>query len=487
MKIVANSFHFIGVGGIGMSGLAEVLHSLGAKVSGSDVKEGTMTTHLRNQGIQIHIGHDEKNVGHPDVVVYSSAISKDNPEYRYALTHKIPLIRRAEALAELMRLRRGIAVAGTHGKTTTTSLVASMLIEAGLDPTVVVGGVVKKLNSNVKWGQGDWLVAEADESDGSFDKLSPEIAIITNVDNDHMDFYKTYENLKLAYQEFAEKIPFYGRLVYCGDDNDLRQIFSDFPKKSIAYGFSEDCDYVLKSLGDSVYEVYFDKKKIGEFKSSLPGKHNGLNSLAAIIVGVDGLGLDFNLAAKGVESFEGVGRRFQIHPQTKVPITFIDDYAHHPTEVYHVLEAVKERYPTQRVVTIFQPHRFSRVKSCWDQFLECFSKSDCLFITDIYPAGELPIDDVNTEKLVAGIQQFLNSKIYLDSLTREHINSHPQTHLKISTTETHSVNSASKTIEWVSGDLDVVFAKIQPSLKENDVVVVLGAGSINQLTPRFYS
>lgn len=448
-----------------MSGLAEVLHSLGAKVSGSDVREGAMTTHLRNLGLKIDIGHDEKNVGEPDVVVYSSAISKENPEYRYALKNKIPLIRRAEALAELMRLRRGIAVAGTHGKTTTTSLVASMLIEAQLDPTVVVGGVVKKINSNVKWGQGDWLVAEADESDGSFDKLSPEIAIITNIDNDHLDFYGTYENLKLAYRNFAEKIPFYGRLIYCGDDNDLREIFSDFPKKAISYGFSPDCTYVLKSLGDSVFEVYFEDGKIGEFKASLPGKHNGLNSLAAIIVGLEGLGLDFKLAVSGVESFEGVGRRFQIHPQTKVPMTFIDDYAHHPTEVYHVLEAAKERYPTQRLVAIFQPHRYSRVQSCWDQFVECFKRCDNLYITDIYPAGELPIDGVSTENLVSGIHKYYGT-------------------LK----ETQEVLSpSSKVVEWVTGDLDVVLATIQPALKKDDVVIVLGAGSINQLTPRFYA
>jgi UDP-N-acetylmuramate--alanine ligase len=383
------------------------------------------------------------------------------------------LIRRAEALAELMRLRRGIAVAGTHGKTTTTSLVSSMLMEAGLDPTVVVGGVVKKLNSNVKWGQGDWLVAEADESDGSFDKLSPEIAIITNVDNDHLDFYGTYENLKLAYQNFAEKIPFYGRLIYCGDDNDLREMFLNYPKKFISYGFSEDCDYVLKSLGDSVYDVYFENKKIGDFKSSLPGRHNGLNSLAALIVGIDGLGLDFKTAAAGIESFEGVGRRFQIHPQNKVPITFIDDYAHHPTEVYHALQAVKERYPTQRIVTIFQPHRYSRVQSCWDQFLECFYQSDSLYITDIYPAGELPIEGVNTENLVNGIYKFINAKS-----SKEEAQENSSDLLK---------STFEKKAEWVSGDLDVVLAKIQPSLRDNDVVIVLGAGSINQLTPRFYA
>ncbi len=452
MKIATNTFHFIGVGGIGMSGLAEVLFSLGAKVSGSDVKDGAMTTHLKKLGINIFIGHDESHVGEPDVVVYSSAITKDNPEYRYALKHKIPLIRRAEALAELMRLRRGIAVAGTHGKTTTTSLVSSMLMEAGLDPTVIVGGVVKKLNSNVRWGQGEWLVAEADESDGSFDKLAPEIAIITNVDNDHLDFYGTYENLKLAYQNFAEKIPFYGRLVFCGDDNDLRQIFADFPKKSLSYGFSQDCDYVLKSKGDSVFEVYVENQMIGEFKSSLPGKHNGLNSLAAIIVGLEGLGLDFPTAAKGIESFDGVGRRFQIHPQSKVPIVFIDDYAHHPTEVYHVLEAVKERYPTQRIVAVFQPHRYSRVQSCWDQFLNCFKQADVLYITDIYPAGELPVEGITTENLIASLE------------TRDNA-----------------------TAEWISGDLDIVFAKIQPSLKDHDVVIVLGAGNINQLTQRFYT
>lgn len=436
-----------------MSGLAEVLFSLGAKVSGSDAAEGSVTNHLKTLGITVHIGHDENNLSEPDVVVYTSAISKENPEYLYALKNKIPLIRRAEALAELMRLRRGIAVAGTHGKTTTTSLVASMLMDSGLDPTVIVGGVIKRINSNVKWGQGDWLVAEADESDGSFDKLSPEVAIITNIDNDHLDFYGTFENLKLAYQNFAEKIPFYGRLVYCGDDNDLREIFSNFPKKSLSYGFSEDCDYVLKSKGDSVYQVFLDGKPIGEFKSSLPGNHNALNSIAAIIVGIEALGLEFNSATKGIENFDGVGRRFQIQPQNKTSTIFIDDYAHHPTEVRNVLDAVKEKYPEKRIVAIFQPHRYSRVKSCWKDFLDCFSVPDCLYITDVYAAGEVAIDNINSERLVKEIQD----------------------------------KSGINNTQWVSGDLDIVYAKLQPELKQDDVVIVLGAGNINQLTPKFYA
>lgn len=451
MKIVSKSFHFIGVGGIGMSGLAELLHSLGAKVTGSDVKDGAMTTHLKNKGIKIYIGHDESNVGSPDVVVYSSAISKENPEYKFAIVNKIPLIRRAEALAELMRLRRGIAIAGTHGKTTTTSLVSSMMIESGLDPTVIVGGVVKKLNSNVKWGEGDWLVAEADESDGSFDKLSPEIAIITNIDNDHMDFYKNFENLKLAYKNFAEKIPFYGLLVFCADDNNLRHVFSDFPKKCLSYGFAQDSDFVLKSLGDSNYEVLHDSKTLGRFKVSVPGHHNALNTLAALIVGLKGLDLNFDQAIQGLESFDGVGRRFQIHPQDQKPMIFVDDYAHHPTEVFHVLQAAKDKYPSQRLVAVFQPHRYSRVESCWEQFLTCFNKADVVLITDIYAAGELPLEGVSSEILVQEIQKKMPTAL------------------------------------WVSGDLDVVKAQILPLLKKDDVVLVMGAGSINQLTPRLYS
>lgn len=456
MKIVSSSFHFIGIGGIGMSGLAEVLHSLGAKVTGSDAFEGSRTEHLRKIGIKIFIGHDQSNVGEPDVVVYTSAISPQNPEYLHAIENKIPLIRRAEALAELMRLRRGIAVAGTHGKTTTTSLLSSLMMEAGLDPTVVVGGVVKKLNSNVKWGQGDWLVAEADESDGSFDKLSPEIAIITNIDNDHLDFYGTFENLKKAYLSFAEKIPFYGQLIYCGDDNNLREIFANFPKKSITYGFSQDCDYVLKSLGDSVYEVNKGETELGTFKCSLPGDHNALNSTAAIIVGLESLGLNFKESIHGVEIFDGVGRRFQICENINTRITFVDDYAHHPTEVLNVLKAAKEKFKDRRVVTIFQPHRYTRVKSCWDQFLKCFDDTDVLFITDIYAAGELPIENINSEKL----SEELNKG-------------------------SHARNQDYRFCRWVSGDLDVVHATIDTYLKPEDAVLIMGAGSINQLTPKF--
>ena len=288
LKIATNTFHFIGIGGIGMSGLAELMYRLGAKVTGSDMKWGVMTQRLSELGIRVYEGHHENHVGRPDVVVYSGAVPKDNPEYQYALKQRIPLIRRAEALAELMRLRRGITVAGTHGKTTTTSILASMMIHAQLDPTIVVGGVVRQINSNVKWGEGHWVVAEADESDGSFDKLSPEIAVITNVDNDHLEFYGTLANLAQAYLNFAHKVPFYGLLVYCADDKTLDHLFQDFPKRSVTYGFTSKADYQLISQGDWIYDVTckshkmcrsdedhindgkdFESFKIGRFKTVL--------------------------------------------------------------------------------------------------------------------------------------------------------------------------------------------------------------------------
>lgn len=429
-----------------MSGLAEILCSLGSQVTGSDIKISTQTLHLEKLGVKVFIGHDEKNIGDADVVVYSSAINKNNPEYRYAIDHKIPLIRRAEALAELMRLKRGIAIAGTHGKTTTTSLLAASLMEAQVDPTIVVGGVLKQLDSNAKWGQGEWLVAEADESDGSFDKLSPEIAIVTNIDNDHLDYFGSYENLKMAYLKFAEKVPFYGRLIFCGDDPDLSSLFEEFPKPCIRYGFYEQMDYWLRPNGDDVYDVFKGKTRLGEFKCPVPGSHNALNALAALIAAIEGVRLTFDQAAKGLEQFSGVGRRFQIAAENPQNIIYIDDYAHHPTAVAQVLKAAKERYSGRRILAVFQPHRYTRVKFCWDQFLNCFDLADAVYLTEVYAAGEDPIEGVDSQNLAEAI--------------------------------------FNPNVEFLPGGLEDLEKQMRERIQHGDVVIVMGAGTINQLTAR---
>jgi UDP-N-acetylmuramate--alanine ligase len=355
MRLAKAKVHFIGIGGIGMCGLAELLHNMGASVTGSDASENLQTVRLKELGIKVFKGHDEQNLGECEVVVYSSAVREDNVEFKGARKRKIPLIRRAEALAEIMNLKRGIAVAGTHGKTTTTSLTSSIFLKAGLDPTIIVGGRLDVIKSTAALGQGDWLVAEADESDGSFTHLSPEIVIITNIDNDHLDHYKSMENLERTFLDFALRIPFYGVAIVCGDDPRLKKLFQNFGKRWISYGFDKDNDYVLERKGD-VLEVYHQDKKVGDIKPSMPGKHNALNSLAAILAGLQA-GIPFATGAEAVGSFGGVDRRFQ-HKASVRGIDFYDDYGHHPTEVRAVLAGFKERFPQRRLVTVFQPHCF---------------------------------------------------------------------------------------------------------------------------------
>lgn len=401
MRLARAKVHFIGVGGIGMCGLAELLHNLGAQVTGSDAGENMQTVRLKEIGIPVYKGHDETHLGESEVVVYSSAVKEDNVEFREARRRKIPLIRRAEALAQIMNLKRGIAVAGTHGKTTTTSLTSSIFLQAGFDPTIIVGGRLDVIKSTAALGQGDWLIAEADESDGSFTHLSPEIVIITNIDNDHLDYYKNFQNLENAFLDFATRIPFYGVAIVCGDDPNLMKLFKSFGKRWISYGVQDHNDYVIKKLPNH-WDVFSEGVKVGEMRPSMPGQHNALNSMAAILAGVQA-GISFEVGAKAIGSFGGVDRRFQ-HKATIRGIDFYDDYGHHPTEVKAVLAGFKERFPDRRLVTVFQPHRYSRTKICWDDFLKCFGDTDVLFVTDIYAAGEAPIDGVTSAKLVEQIQ-----------------------------------------------------------------------------------
>lgn len=410
MRLKQARFHFIGIGGIGMCGLAQLLHNMGAQVSGSDMSENQQTHNLKSLGVTVYKGHKNNNVGNVDVVVYSSAIKMDNPEIQEARTRKIPIISRAEALAEIMRLKRGIAIAGSHGKTTTTSLVSSIFLESTLDPTIVVGGVLQQIQSTAMLGQGEWLVAEADESDGSFTKLSPEIVVITNIDNDHLDYFGNFNNLQRAFFAFASLVPFYGKAIVCGDDPHTRNLFADFKKPICFYGFDEKNDFVLRGE-KGTYEILKNKKGLGTFQCRFPGKHNALNSLAAIIVGMEA-GLSFETCQTGIEKFTGVDRRFQFKGK-KNEVSVFDDYGHHPTEIKAVLEAMREKFPHKRIVIYFQPHRYSRTQLCWDQFVDCFNLADHVFIADIYPAGEKPIDGISGEKLASSITA--KSKQYLPS------------------------------------------------------------------------
>lgn len=440
MRLAKARVHFIGVGGIGMCGLAELLHNLGAQVTGSDASENAHTVRMKNLGIPIYKGHDAENIGESEVVVYSSAVKEDNVEYKEARKRKIPLIRRAEALAQIMNLKRGIAVAGTHGKTTTTSLTSSIFLNAGLDPTIIVGGRLDVIKSTAQLGKGDWLIAEADESDGSFTHLSPEIVIITNIDNDHLDYYKTFQNLERAFLDFALRIPFYGVAIVCGDDPNLNKLFQQFGKRWISYGLEQHNDYVL-SFRDTFWEVHHQGQKIGEMRPSMPGRHNALNSLAAILAGMQA-GVPFPAAAQSIGQFGGVDRRFQ-HKATIRGIDFYDDYGHHPTEVRAVLAGFKERFPQRRLVTVFQPHRYSRTQICWDDFLKCFKDTDELFITDIYAAGEAPIDGITGQKLADQVD-------------------HPA-------------------CRFVARKEDPQLERVQKFLKSGDILLTLGAGDISKL------
>lgn len=390
-------FHFVGIGGIGMCGLAELLHNIGAKVTGSDLSQNRQTEALKDLGIEVIHEHRPQNIGDVDVVVYSSAVRPDNPEILEARRRKIPVIRRAEALAEIMGLRRGIAIAGTHGKTTTTSLVASVLIAADLDPTVVVGGRLDLIKSTAVLGKGEWLVAEADESDGSFHRLSPETVVITNIDNDHMDHYKSAEILDQAFFDFAARIPFYGVVIACGDDERVRAVFKDFPKRIVYYGFSRHNDYQIEKSSNG-YELIHGEQSLGEFSLPMPGKHNALNAAAALIVALEA-GLDFSQCTPGLRKFQGVDRRFQLKGKAK-GVDFYDDYGHHPTEIRAVLQGFREQFPQRRINVLFQPHRYSRTQLCWDDFQKCFEDADQVFVTDIYPAGENMIAGVTSEALV---------------------------------------------------------------------------------------
>ncbi|RLB26301.1 MAG: UDP-N-acetylmuramate--L-alanine ligase, partial [Deltaproteobacteria bacterium] len=385
--------HFVGIGGIGMSGIAELLINLGYEVSGSDLKETAVTRRLSSMGAQVYCGHREENVHGADVVVYSSAVRESNPEIQFAKEKAIPVIPRAEMLAELMRLKYGVAIAGAHGKTTTTSMVASILTRGGLDPTVVIGGRLDIWGgSNAKLGEGDFLVAEADESDGSFLALSPTIVVVTNIDREHMDHYGDMDALRETFVQFMNKVPFYGACVICFDCEEIQGIVPNIRKRYVSYGLSSQAELrardLRKASTGSEFEVIFQNESLGRVEVGMPGEHNVLNALAAIGVALE-LGLDIRVVKEGLKELGGLGRRFQIKGSEK-GIMVMDDYGHHPTEIQATLNTARECWPHKRLVVVFQPHRYTRTRDLYERFVVSFNQADVLVVMSIYPAGEEP-------------------------------------------------------------------------------------------------
>ena len=394
--------HFVGIGGIGMSGIAEVLLNLGYKVSGSDLRESDTTERLRGLGGEICIGHAAENLTNVDVVVTSTAVQSDNPEVIEAKHRMVPVIPRAEMLAELMRMKYGIAIAGTHGKTTTTSMVATVLTHAGIDPTIVIGGKLNTLGSNAKLGQGKFLVAEADESDGSFLTLSPTIAVVTNIDADHLDFYTGgLEQIKDTFVSFINKVPFYGLAVLCQEDRNINEIIPRIKKRFMTYGLSSQADlratHVKLEGFQTSFTAHYKGYRLGEISFNMPGAHNVLNALACTAVALE-LDVPFDKIQEGFAQFGGVGRRFTVKGE-KNGIMVVDDYGHHPAEIRATLGAARNGWPERRLVVAFQPHRYSRTKELFNEFVTCFYDADVLVLTDIYAASEQPIPGVTAERL----------------------------------------------------------------------------------------
>jgi len=443
--------HFVGIGGIGMSGIAEVLLNLGYKISGSDLKSSAVTQRLATLGATISEGHQAENISGAEVVVVSSAVPPDNPEIAEARALHIPVIQRAEMLAELMRLKYGIAIAGMHGKTTTTSMVAAVLAAGGLDPTVVVGGRVDAMGSNARLGKSQYLVAEADESDRSFLKLSPILAVVTNIDREHMDCYRSMKDVKRAFLEFMDRLPFYGMVVACTDDPLLRRLFPQIQRRLVTYGTRRGSDFQVrldkpKSQPESVshFHVTYRGETLGAFELHVPGIHNILNATAAIAVGV---GLDIPIAKihSALASFVGVDRRFQLRG-TAGGVSVIDDYGHHPTEIRATLAAARE-CGYRKVHVVFQPHRYTRTQSLMDEFATAFENADSLFVLDIYPAGEPPIPEITGEALARRIGEK-------------------------GTPPTKYASSFENAATSVIADA-----------QEGDMILTLGAGSVSQLGP----
>lgn len=453
MKHKIETIHFVGIGGSGMSGIAEVLLNLGYRVQGSDLSANAATDRLAAQGAEIFIGHTAANLGKAHAVVISSAVKNDNPEVQAARLRRIPVVPRALMLGELMRLKQGIAIAGTHGKTTTTSLVASVLAQAGLDPTFVIGGRLNSAGANARLGLGEYIVAEADESDGSFLNLLPMMAVITNIDQDHMETYEhDFAKLKQAFIAFTQRLPFYGAVVVCIDDPHVREIVPFVSKTVISYGFAEDAQVRavdVKAIGPQMrFGVLREDSPRLEITLNLPGRHNVQNALAAIAVATE-LGIDDQAIAGALSEFKGVGRRFQSWGEIALAsggaFTLIDDYGHHPAEIAATLLAARGAYPNRRLVLAFQPHRFTRTRDLFEDFVSVLGSADQLILAEVYPAGETPIAAADGKALARAIRVAGHAEpIYVENISQ----------------------------------MPEMIGKIA---KDKDVVVVMGAGSIGSV------
>ncbi len=451
------TIHFVGIGGIGMSGIAEVMHNLGYKVQGSDIAEGPSVERLRARGMTVHIGHKAENVEGVAVVVTSTAVRRTNPEVAAALEARVPVVRRAEMLAELMRLKSTVAVAGTHGKTTTTSMIATLLDAGGIDPTVINGGIIEQYGSNARLGDSDWMVVEADESDGSFLRLDGTIAVVTNIDPEHLDHYGNFDGVKRAFVEFIHNVPFYGAAVLCVDHPVVQAVIGDVrDRKVVTYGFSLQADIcgvnVRSEDGGNIFDVIvrqrgLEDRRIEGVRLPMPGRHNVQNALAAIAVAIE-MGCSDEVIRTGFARFGGVRRRFTKVGSVAVDggaVSVIDDYAHHPVEIRAVLSAAREAVATGgRVIAVAQPHRFTRLQSLMDDFQSCFDDADIAYVAPVYPAGEEPIPGVDHTALVAGMK------------ARGH--------------------RAAREIAGAEALADVLAGEIQPG----DMVVCLGAGDITR-------
>ncbi|SNC62661.1 UDP-N-acetylmuramate--L-alanine ligase [Polynucleobacter victoriensis] len=465
MKHILHQIHFVGIGGAGMSGIAEVLLNLGYKVSGSDIAESSTTKRLRECGAEIHIGHDAKNVTSAEAVVISTAVTGDNPEVLAARAARIPIVPRAVMLGELMRLKQGIAIAGTHGKTTTTSLLASVLAEGGLDPTFVIGGKLNSAGANARLGTGDFIVAEADESDASFLNLLPVIEVITNIDADHMDTYQhDMSKLKQAFVQFTQRMPFYGVAVLCVDDQNVRDILPFVSQPMLCYGLSEDADVRAIEVQADGSQMHFvalrhtvrrHGEKPGALKVTLnlPGLHNVRNALAAIAIATE-LGVSDDAIIKALKEFRGVGRRFQKYGEVTLPqggtCTVIDDYGHHPVEMAATLAATRGAFPGRRLLLAFQPHRFTRTRDCFGDFVKVLQGVDALALTEVYPAGEARIPGADGESLIKALGKAKDANRLLD------------------------VNAT----QFVK-DVNDLPGLVLSMARDGDVVITMGAGSIS--------
>src|ERR1041385_6813840 len=446
--------HFVGIGGIGMSGIAEVLLNLGYKVSGSDLKASPITHRLVGLGAMTFEGHRAENIAGAEVVVTSSAIARDNPEVSEARRLHIPVIQRAEMLSELMRLKYGIAIAGMHGKTTTTSMVAAVLAAGGLDPTVVVGGRVDALGSNARLGKSQYLVAEADESDRSFLKLSPILSVVTNIDREHMDCYRDMADVEQAFLDFIDRVPFYGMVVACNDDPGLRNVLPKVRRRTVTYGVHPEADFRVggartkcaSSKHYAHFSVEYHGKSLGDFHLRIPGNHNVLNATAAVAVGV-GLDIEPERIREALENFRGVDRRFQLRGRA-ADVSVIDDYGHHPTEIRATLAAARH-CGFKRVHVIFQPHRFTRTRDLLEQFGAAFADADTILVLDIYAASEAPIPGITGERVVQAIQLFGDQR---------------------------------GAVSYVRS-FDEAARQVSALAEPGDMVLTLGAGSVSQLGP----